>query len=364
MNPIYNTEQIDTTKQPMFFGEPLSVQRYDRFKYPVFDELTDKQLSFFWRPQEVNLGKDISDYLTLTEDEKFIFFENLKYQTLLDSIQGRAPSRVLGPVCSLPELESCIETWTFFETIHSRSYTYIIKNLVTDPSIIFDDILLNENIRKRASSICKYYDKFIESTELYYSGQYKKYDLYRDLYLLLITINALEGLRFFVSFICSFTFAVNKKMEGSASILSLIANDEQLHVAITQNIINFYRRTEKDNLMLEVINNNQDSAINIYKEVVEEEKEWANHLFNNRGMLGLSAQLLHQYIDYIANLRMNAIGLPEVFEAVKSNPFAHLNSFFNPHSLQKAPQEAQLTSYLVGGIKQDINDNLFADFKL
>ncbi len=362
---IYNENVVDTTKQPMFFGEPLSVQRYDNFKYPIFDELTDKQMSFFWRPQEVSLSKDISDYKTLTDDERFIFLENLKYQTLLDSIQGRGPSRVLGKICSLPELEACIEAWTFFETIHSRSYTYIMKNLVPNPSIIFDDILVNEHIKKRAVAITKYYDDFEALLDKHFSGQeVSKYDLYKGLYLLLVVINALEGLRFFVSFVCSFTFAKNKKMEGSAKIISLISQDEMAHLAITQNIINKYRKSEQDELMLQVINESQQEVLDIYTQVVEQEKEWADHLFNGRGMLGLSAEYLHNYIEYLANKRMKAIGIQPIFKDNKVDPFAHLDSFFNPRNLQVAPQETEISSYLTSGVTQDVDDETFKDFSL
>ena len=364
---IYNESSIDTTKQPMFFGEPLAVQRYDNFKYPIFDTLTDKQHSFFWRPQEVSLSKDIADYKDLRPEEQFIFLENLKYQTLLDSIQGRGPTRLLGRICSIPELEACIEAWTFFETIHSRSYTYIMKNLVPNPSVIFDDILVNEQIKKRASSITSYYDNFEKLLDKYFADPSKvtKYELYKELYLLLIVINALEGLRFFVSFACSFTFAKNKKMEGSAKIVSLISSDEFLHLAITQNIINLYKKSENDPLMLQVIDDTQGDVGEIYKQVVAQEKEWADHLFNDgRGMLGLSAKLLHNYIEYLGNKRLKSIGYSPLFPEHKTNPFEHLESFFNPRNLQVAPQETELSTYITSGTKQDVDATTFSNFEL
>ena len=158
---VFNTEQVDTKKQPMFFGKPLGIQRYDSYKYPVFDRLTTQQLGYFWRPEEVSLQKDRGDYQTLRPEQKHIYTSNLKYQIMLDSVQGRGPGMAFIPYCSLPELETWVQTWAFSETIHSRSYTHIIRNIYSDPSKVFDEMLDIPEIVECAGSISKYYDDLI-----------------------------------------------------------------------------------------------------------------------------------------------------------------------------------------------------------
>ena len=161
---VFNTEKgIDFTKQPMFFGEDLQVQQYSDMKYPIFDKLNQQQLGYFWRPEEVSLQKDRNDYTELNEQQKFIFTANLKYQTMLDSVQGRGPCLAFLPFVSLPEIEGCIVTWDFIETIHSRSYTYIIKNLYSQPSDVFDTIIGDEKIERRAKTITETYDDLINT---------------------------------------------------------------------------------------------------------------------------------------------------------------------------------------------------------
>ncbi|MEK9940814.1 MAG: class Ia ribonucleoside-diphosphate reductase subunit beta, partial [Methylotenera sp.] len=225
---IFTKTDNDQLKEPMFFGQPVNVARYDQQKYPVFEKLIEKQLSFFWRPEEVDVSQDRADYQNLPEHEKHIFISNLKYQTLLDSIQGRSPNVALLPLVSLPELETWIETWAFSETIHSRSYTHIIRNIINEPSVIFDDIVRNENITARASDIAHYYDELIKQTMLYsqlgegnhvINGEVKvfnKRELKKLLYRCLMNVNILEAIRFYVSFACSFAFAERKVMEGNA----------------------------------------------------------------------------------------------------------------------------------------------------
>ena len=164
---VFNSNKVDTKTQPMFFGAPLGVQRYDSYKYPTFDRLTQQQLGYFWRPEEVSLQKDRADYANLRPEQKHIFTSNLKYQILLDSVQGRGPGMAFIPYCSLPELEACMEVWGFMEMIHSRSYTYIIKNVYSDPSEVFDTILDNERIIERATSVTEAYNAFINAAHQY-----------------------------------------------------------------------------------------------------------------------------------------------------------------------------------------------------
>ena len=375
MRTVFNKEKIDFTKQSMFFGEDLAVQRYDTFKYPIFDKLSQQQLGYFWRPEEVSLQKDRNDYNELTAEQKFIFTSNLKYQTMLDSVQGRGPALAFLPLCSLPELESCLIAWDFMETIHSRSYTYIIKNLYPNPTNVFDTILTDEKIEKRAAAVTQTYDDLISAgmkwqldkgkdlTELRKKIDLK--ELKRKFYLAMINVNILEGLRFYVSFACSFAFGELRLMEGSAKILSLIARDENLHLAISQKIIQTYRDFEKDKEMLQVMKESEKEVYKMYDEAVEQEKTWATYLFSKGSMIGLSEKLLHKYVEYIANKRMRAIGLEMKYEqSTATNPLPWTDHWLSSRQLQNAPQETEIESYVVGGIKQDVEKDQFKTFKL
>jgi len=363
---VFNKDKnLDATKQLMFFGPDLSVQRYDNMKYPVFDKLNQQQLGYFWRPEEVSLQKDRNDYQTLSEQQKFIFTSNLKYQTMLDSVQGRGPCLAFLPFCSLPELEGCIVTWDFIETIHSRSYTYIIKNLYSNPSEIFDTIIQDEKIEKRAKTITETYDEMIN-----YGYQWcldpKKVDMYelkKKLYRTMVTVNILEGLRFYVSFACSFAFGELKLLEGSAKIISFIARDESQHLAMSQTIINNWREREGDKEMLKVMKDCEKEVYTMYDEALQEEKRWATYLFSKGSMIGLSEKLLHQFVEYMANRRMKAIGLTPMYDQ-KTNPLPWVDHWLNSRSLQNAPQETEIESYVIGGIKQDVKKDQFKKFKL
>jgi len=363
---VFNKDKnLDATKQLMFFGPDLAVQRYDDMKYPIFDKLNQQQLGYFWRPEEVSLQKDRNDYQTLSEQQKFIFTSNLKYQTMLDSVQGRGPCLAFLPFCSLPELEGCIVTWDFIETIHSRSYTYIIKNLYSKPSEIFDTIIQDEKIERRAKTITETYDEMIN-----YGYQWcldpKKVDMYelkKKLYRTMVTVNILEGLRFYVSFACSFAFGELKLLEGSAKIISFIARDESQHLAMSQTIINNWREREGDKEMLKVMKDCEKEVYTMYDEALQEEKRWATYLFSKGSMIGLSEKLLHQFVEYMANRRMKAIGLEPRYEQ-KTNPLPWVDHWLNSRSLQNAPQETEIESYVIGGVKQDVKKDQFKKFKL
>ena len=374
---VFNSKKVDTSKQPMFFGQPLGVQRYDNFKYPVFDRLTQQQLGYFWRPEEVSLQKDRADYQTLSEEQKHIFTSNLKYQIMLDSVQGRGPGMAFIPYCSLPELESAMTVWEFMEMVHSRSYTYIIKNVYSDPSEVFDTILEDEKILSRASSVTQSYDDFIESAHQYdgstmwdlareghASGQYERVELKRKLYRAVANVNILEGIRFYVSFACSFAFGENKLMEGSAKILSLIARDESQNLVLTQNILNKWRDGD-DAEMQRIAGEEEGYVKNMFQTAVNEEKMWADYLFKNGSMIGLNERLLHNYVEWIANRRMKAIGIKPMFDIpAKNNPLPWTEHWLNSKGQQNAPQETEIESYVIGGIKQDVGAETFAGFSL
>lgn len=374
---VFNTEQVDTKKQPMFFGQPLGIQRYDSYKYPVFDKLTTQQLGYFWRPEEVSLQKDRGDYQTLRPEQKHIYTSNLKYQIMLDSIQGRGPGMAFIPYCSLPELEACMEVWGFMEMIHSRSYTYIIKNVYPDPSDVFDKIVTDERILERASSVTEGYNDFIQSAHHYdATNDWKhaledvpyalegKYELKRKLYRAIANVNVLEGIRFYVSFACSFAFGELKLMEGSAKIISLIARDENQHLAITQNILNKWNQGD-DPEMKQIMKEEEEWTYKMFDNAVSEEKRWAEYLFKDGSMIGLNDKLLQKYVEWVANRRLKAIGLKPVYDvAAKNNPLPWTQHWISSKGLQVAPQETEVESYIVGGIKQDMKKNAFAGFQL
>ena len=363
---VLNTQKFDHTEKMAFFDGELGMQRYDTIKYRAFDKLTDKQLGFFWRPEEVDILKDAKDFKELTENERHVFTSNLKRQILLDSVQGRAPAEAFNPITSLPELENWITTWTFSETIHSRSYTYIMKNVYPDPTAVLDTIIETPEIMARAKTVTEAYDKFITYAHKYHlDGKGSEKELKKLLYLTLVNVNILEGIRFYVSFACSFAFGELKLMEGSAKIISLIARDENLHLAVSQNIINNYRRNEGDKDMLDIIKETEQEVYDMYDTAVQQEKEWAKFLFKDGSMIGLNDTLLNQYVEFMANKRMKAIGLKGPYDQpTNNNPLPWTTHWLNSRGLQNAPQETEIESYVVGGIKQDVEKETFKGFKL
>jgi ribonucleoside-diphosphate reductase beta chain len=374
---IFNQEINDTLKEPMFFGDSVNVARFDQQKFEMFEKLTEKQLSFFWRPEEIDVSKDKIDFGKLLPNEKHIFVSNLQYQILLDSVQGRSPNIAFLPIVSLPELENWVETWAFSETIHSRSYTHIIRAIVNEPGIVFDEIMKTEEIIQRATSVSKHYDKLIKHTQAYLlngEGEHKidgkiltinMYSLKRLLYLTLMSVNILEAIRFYVSFACSFAFAERKVMEGNAKIIKLIARDEALHLTGTQHMLNLMRDGKDDPDMQAIAIECEAEVIQMFKDAAEQEKEWAEYLFKDGSMIGLNAQILKQYLEYITNIRMSALNMQPIFEQT-TNPLPWLNHWLDSDNVQVAPQETEITSYLVSAIDNTIDseDEDFSDFKL
>ena len=371
----FNQTPNNALLEPMFLGNSVNVSRYDQQRYAAFEKLIEKQLSFFWRPEEIDVSKDRADWQGLTEPEKHIFISNLKYQTLLDSMAARSVNAVLLPLVSLPEVETWVETWAFSETIHSRSYTHILRNLFTDPSEVFDDIVVNPAILKRASSIAKYFDDVIITTQLLQSQGEGVYDvegtsvevtqrnLKERLYLAICSVNALEAIRFYVSFACSFAFAERELLEGNAKIIKLIARDEALHLTGTQHILNNWMSGKDDPEMKEIAESLKDEGLQIFLDVVEQEKEWAQYLFKDGSMIGLNAEILNQYIEYISNQRLSAIGFAAPFN-VKSNPLPWMNAYLVSDNVQVAPQETEISSYLVGQVDSSVSSDDFDDFDL
>jgi ribonucleoside-diphosphate reductase beta chain len=355
---VFTNKQIDATQQPCFFGDPVNIARYDKQRYNIFEKLTEKQLGFFWRPEEIDLSRDGKDFKALNDHEKHIFTSNLKRQILLDSVQGRAPSLAFLPICSLPELETWIQTWAFYETIHSRSYTHIIRNVYSDPSRVFDEMLDIQEIAECAADISKYYDYLIDFNVRWNGGQ-AHYDHKKALWLCLNAVNALEGVRFYVSFACSWAFAEVKKMEGNAKIIKLIARDENVHLASTQNLLKILPKEDED--FARIQEETRDECIDMFYKVVEQEKSWAQYLFKDGSMIGLNEQLLCDYVDHIAAKRMGNIGLNG---KPGSNPLPWTQKWIAGGDVQVAPQETEITSYISGGVKKDVDSDTFKGFSL
>lgn len=363
MYKTFSEEKIDHLTQPMFFGKPVNVARYDQVKYPFIDQLSQRQLAFFWRPEEIDLSKDRLDYMErLNDNERHVFLSNLKYQTLLDSVQGRALVIALLKITSIPELENWIETWSFSETIHSRSYTHIIRNLVPNPGIIFDDIIENKYISSRASAITDRYDAFINGIDLMnVAKEYKEHDeegwcerttyaLKKMLYLLLVDINALEALRFFVSFACSFSFAERALMEGNAKVIKLIARDELLHREGTVMILERLRNGSEGPEWAQIAEECKDIVPEIVKSVAEQEIQWAEYLFKDGAILGLNKEILSQYIKYLANSNLGMLGVEPIYNDVKKDPLPWMKHYLSSSDVQVAPQETEISSYLTADL--------------
>ena len=361
---VFNRNTVDFTKQPQFFGEEQNVQRYDTFRYPEMDKLNQRMLGYFWRPEEISLQKDRADYQNFRPEQKHIFTANLKYQTLLDSVQGRGPCLSFLPYCSLPELEGCIITWDFMETIHSRSYTYIMKNVYADPSEVFDTILNDEQIVKRAISVTENYDRFSEVAQNYFvKGEGNIDEVKKQLYLAMVNVNILEGLRFYVSFACTFAFGELKLMEGSAKIISFIARDEATHLNLSTQIIKNWHND--DGGMKKIAESCKDEVVQMYRLCVEEEKAWAKHLMKEGTIIGLNENLLGQYVEFVANKRIKAIGFDPLFDRpANANPLPWTQHWLSSAGLQVAPQETEVESYIIGGLKQDVDKDTLKDFKL
>jgi ribonucleoside-diphosphate reductase beta chain len=362
---IFYKKQIDFKQEPLFFGTGRNVQDYVDPKYAVFDKLDESMMGFFWRPQEIDLQKDRIDYQDMSEGEKFIFTSNLKYQILLDSIQGRSPMQAFLPVVTNSELEACIITWGFFEKIHSKSYTHMIRNLYSDPSVVTDHILDIPEIIERAHMIGDYYDDFIDIVNKYLvdPNSVDLYEVKRKLLLCLMCINILEGIRFYVSFACNFAFGENKKMEGTSKIMGLIARDEALHLALTQHILKLFRKGSEGPEWQQLYEECKDEVREMFKQAAEQEMEWARYLFSNGSMLGLNDDILCEYIKYITNKRMAAVGLNLLYPAT-SNPLKWMDHWLSSKSEQVAPQETEISSYLVGSVNSNISDDDFKDFEL
>lgn len=350
---VFNKNKVEHLEQPLFFGAELNVARTETVKHRVIDDLTNKQLGFFWRPSEVDLTKDIIDYSKLAEHESFMFLANLKYQSLLDSVQGRAPTMAFLPICSDPAYERWVETWAFSETIHSESYTHILRTVLpTTATEVFDSIIDTNEIMERAGSIGSYYDTLIRYNcmrELGLPG-YNEYKHKKALYLCMHAVNALEAIRFYVSFAVTFSFGERKIMEGVAKTIGLIARDEALHLKGTQWTLRHWQRGGEGSEWERIAKECEEEAISIFETAIMEEKQWARYLMSLGTVVGLNVSILDSYIDYIADQRMRSVGLRTNTETPIKNPLPWMNNWLRSDDKQIAPQETEVTSYVTAGL--------------
>ncbi len=339
---------LNSNSDRLFFGNSgHGIARYDVVRYPIFLKLNEKMQGFFWRAKEIDFSQEKRSYDSMTVSEKFVFTSNLKRQILLDSIQGRAPSLVFLPYCTDPSLENCILTWGFMESIHSESYTHILRAIYPDPSVVFDDLPNIKEIADCANQISEAYDNMQNNPTK------------ENLYLALVAANALESLRFYVSFACTFSFLERGLVEGSAKTVKLIARDESEHLALTQHILKNLAKDDPD--YVEIMERNYEKAKHIFLSAAEQEKAWAKYLFKNGPVLGLNEKMLCEYIDYLTSRRMKAIGLSPDLSYKGNNPLPWLDKHFSNTNTQVAPQEVEISSYLSASILNDMNEAKLSD---
>ena len=354
MKSVLNLKSVDSTKQPLFLGEDLNLQRYDKFKYPIFFELFKKQNENFWWPHETTLGKDRGDYNDLTDTERFVFDSNLRFQTLGDSMLSRS-IHSLKEYVSNPELEICMNTWAQFEGIHSYSYSYLLNNVYPDPTKFFDSIMEDKEIVGRAELIRNNFDKIL--------GDDEKKDIKQKIFDCILSVNVMEGLVFYVSFACSFYFGYRGKMEGNAKIIKFIQRDEALHFSVTQNLIKILRDEDKEGFT-GIVKKSEDKVYAFYEQATKNEQDWAKYLFSKGNLLGLNEEVITGYTKWLCDNRLRSLGYKKIFN-VKENPLSGwMNSYMDSSKVQVAPQETEISSYKIGARDTTLTDKDFDDIKL
>lgn len=351
MNEIFDTTKVDFTQQPIFFGNGRNLQRFDIVKYPWMLKSAERMRSLFWIPQEISLTKDRNDYKNkLQKSEKFILSKNLSRQIVLDSVQGRSILLTLGQITNLPEFENALLNWEYFEgAIHSESYTYILQNVYDNVSDEFNTILDDELITKHAKTITEDINRLYDLIIKYQVDRKVTKELLIGVAKALISINILEGVRFYVSFACSFSLAENSLMTGSAQILKLIARDENQHLAFTQKIINTLKKVAEEGFV-EIFSELEDEIINMYRISAEEEIEWIKYLFQYGSVIGLNSAIAISYVKWITNQRLKAIGYPILYHDSINNPIPWMQKWLTESKIEGAPQEQEITDYVKGQV--------------
>lgn len=337
-------------KRTMFLDPagPVTVQRFEEVKYPKIQKFEDTARGFFWVPEEISLTKDKIDHRDATEAIKHIFTSNLLRQTALDSIQGRAPSQVFSPVISIPELESLVSNWSFFETnIHSKSYSHIIRNIYSVPKEEFNRIHDTKEIVDMASSVGRYYDRLHQFNCIKETGAPVNEDVHiMAIYLALHASYALEAFRFMVSFATSLAMVENKIYIGNGNIISLILQDELLHAEWTAWLIN--QVVKEDPRFTTAATECQVEVQQMYQSVIDEEKAWADYLFKKGPVIGLNSDILKDFVDWTAYNRLKDIGIRYWGTHPKNTPIPWFNKHLNIHKKQAALQETESTNYVIG----------------
>ena len=355
----YNIKkQTNYLKRKMFLDPegPVTVQRFEEVKYPKIQKFEELARGFFWVPEEISLTKDKIDFKEATEAVKHIFTSNLLRQTALDSIQGRAPSQIFSPVISIPELEALVSNWSFFETnIHSKSYSHIIRNIYSVPKEEFNKIHDTKEIVEMAANVGRYYDELhkLNSQKEIAEMLVSERDHIKAIWLALNASYALEALRFMVSFATSLAMVENKIFIGNGNIISLILQDEILHAEWTAFLIN--QVVKDDQRFANIVDECRHEVYNMYMDVIKEEKLWADYLFNKGVVIGLNPQILKDFVDYTAFIRLKDIGIKYVEEHPKTNPIPWFNKHININKKQTALQESESTNYVIG-VMSDLVD--------
>jgi len=356
---VFPLHEQNHLKAKMFLDEAggVNVARYEKVKYPALTGFLKKQKGFMWAPEEIDLTVDSKEYKELNKHEQHIFVSNLLRQSLLDSVQGRAPMLAFGAITTLPELEAWWIWQGAIEQIHNESYTHIVRNGVPDPSKIFDTLLEIEPIVDCAKSISSYYDKLIHLNNLKavhetYDLSYDAYEHKKALWLALHALNALEGIRFYVSFACSWAFAETERMKGNAKIIKLICRDENLHLGFVQQTIKMLPKDDPD--YISIREECLEETRQIFIEAAEQEVSWAKYLFKDGSMLGLNEHLLTQYVHWITSKRMSTLKYESPYK-VASNPLPWTEKWIAGGDVQVAPQEQELTMYTSQDIKRDLS---------
>lgn len=361
---LYIPEKIDFTKEPMFLGSGKNTQRFDSMKYPFFDEKNEKMQGFDWAFNEAKLKTDYVDFNTkMTFADQFKYTKVLQKLIFLDSLQGRGILLTLGHIVSLPELENAMLVWEYFEGAkHSKTYTENLRGVYDDPARIFDESFEIPELMLLAKSISNPYN---ECYELIIEMQYKIIKnleitpefmkaLKKSVIKLLVVINILEGVRFYSGFAC--IWALNKSqgfVEGTSKNLKFICRDENQHLALTQKMLQILRKVKEEGFQ-EEYEEMRETIINLYKEAYYEEEAWIDYLFQHGSTIGLNAEISKQYLKYIINRRLKAIGENIIFSGFNENPIPWIESYINMDKNEVLPQEGEILNYITGGINKDV----------
>jgi ribonucleoside-diphosphate reductase beta chain len=354
----YNlTTKTDYLSRKMFLDPagPVTIQRFEEVKYKKIADFDSTARGFFWQPEEISLSKDANDFKDASDAVKHIFTSNLLRQTALDSLQGRGPTQVFTPVCSLPEVEALMYNWGFFETnIHSKSYSHIIRNIYNVPKDVFNTIHDTREIVDMASSVGNYYDNLhVINCRKELGMDVTEKEHVKAVWLALHASYALEAFRFMVSFATSLAMVENKIFIGNGNIISLILQDELLHKGWTAYLIN--QVVKEDPRFVAAARECEQEVIELYKGVIQEEKAWADYLFQKGPVIGLNANILKDFVDYTAVAALKDVGIKYWNTAPKTTPIPWFNKHVDTSKKQTALQENESTNYVIGIMSDSVN---------